>query len=221
MCTLILKLKKKKYFHLYILTLMYFTHTHHQRKHPIAPPARFSQLPDSERSRSVEVGRPIALQCELSDPTGQVYWYKDGTKLQQQSGLSIQSDGIKRTLVVQAAEFCHSGMYSCKTKGDAVQFNVDVKGDSDFMLAPLKKLTIFCQMSNAASLAKQLTAMALHVGSRCFCSSAAVSGNVKFVLSIVMLKEEEKSLCHCSVVSSLYCFVSYSFIFYIYIFGKE
>ncbi|KAL2081273.1 hypothetical protein ACEWY4_023126 [Coilia grayii] len=92
-----------------------------------APPARFSLLPDSERNKSVEVGRPIVLQCELSDPTGQVYWYKDGTKLQQQSGLSIQSDGNKRTLVVQAAEFCHSGMYSCKTKGDAAQFIVDVK----------------------------------------------------------------------------------------------
>ncbi|XP_031441608.1 obscurin-like protein 1 isoform X3 [Clupea harengus] len=92
-----------------------------------APPARFSLLPDSVRSKSVEVGRPIVLQCELSDPTAQVFWYKDGTKLQQQSGLSTQSDGIKRTLIVQSAEFCHSGMYSCKTKGDAVQFNVDVK----------------------------------------------------------------------------------------------
>ncbi|XP_041940392.1 obscurin-like protein 1 isoform X3 [Alosa sapidissima] len=92
-----------------------------------APPARFSLLPDSERSKSIEVGRPIVLQCELSDPTAQVYWYKDGTKLQQQSGLSIQTDGNKRTLVVQSAEFCHSGIYSCKAKGDAVQFNVDVK----------------------------------------------------------------------------------------------
>ncbi|XP_048094821.1 obscurin-like protein 1 isoform X7 [Alosa alosa] len=92
-----------------------------------APPARFSLLPDSERSKSIEVGQPIVLQCELSDPTAQVYWYKDGTKLQQQSGLSIQTDGNKRTLVVQSAEFCHSGIYSCKAKGDAVQFNVDVK----------------------------------------------------------------------------------------------
>ncbi|XP_062390118.1 obscurin-like protein 1 isoform X2 [Sardina pilchardus] len=92
-----------------------------------APPARFSLLPDSERSKSIEVGRPIVLQCELSDPTAQVYWYKDGTKLQQQSGLSIQTDVNKRTLVVQSAEFCHSGIYNCKAKGDAVQINVDVK----------------------------------------------------------------------------------------------
>ena len=105
-------------------------------KTPVAPPARFSLLPDSVRSKSVEVGRPIVLQCELSDPTAQVFWYKDGTKLQQQSGLSTQSDGIKRTLIVQSAEFCHSGMYSCKTKGDAVQFNVDVKGDSKLYVGP-------------------------------------------------------------------------------------
>ncbi|XP_063069285.1 obscurin isoform X17 [Engraulis encrasicolus] len=129
-----------------------------------APPARFSQLPDSERSRSVEVGRPIALQCELSDPTGQVYWYKDGTKLQQQSGLSIQSDGIKRTLVVQAAEFCHSGMYSCKTKGDAVQFNVDVKAPPlRFSAVPEAERRVFSEAGGPVTLHCNVSDPAAHV----------------------------------------------------------
>uniref|UniRef100_A0A4W5JXR6 Obscurin like cytoskeletal adaptor 1b n=1 Tax=Hucho hucho TaxID=62062 RepID=A0A4W5JXR6_9TELE len=92
-----------------------------------APPVRFSALPEAERNRSIEAGCPIFLQCELSDPTAQVYWYKDGTKLLPQSGIEIQSDGITRTLVVQSAEIFHSGSYSCKTKGDAIKFNVDVK----------------------------------------------------------------------------------------------
>ncbi|XP_014019365.1 obscurin-like protein 1 isoform X6 [Salmo salar] len=92
-----------------------------------APPVRFSALPEAERNKSVEAGCPIVLQCELSDPTAQVYWYKDGTKLLPQSGIEIQSDGITRTLVVQSAEIFYSGSYSCKTKGDAIKFNVDVK----------------------------------------------------------------------------------------------
>ncbi|KAM9483867.1 obscurin isoform 7-T7 [Salvelinus alpinus] len=92
-----------------------------------APPVRFSALPEAERNKSIEAGCPIVLQCELSDPTAQVYWYKDGTKLLPQSGIEIQSDGITRTLVVQSAEIFYSGSYSCKTKGDAIKFNVDVK----------------------------------------------------------------------------------------------
>ncbi|XP_019910065.2 obscurin-like protein 1 isoform X6 [Esox lucius] len=92
-----------------------------------APPVRFSALSEAERNKSVEAGCSIVLQCELSDPTAQVYWYKDGTKLLPQSGIEIQSDGIKRTLVVHSAEIFHSGTYSCKTKGDAMKFNVDIK----------------------------------------------------------------------------------------------
>ncbi len=90
---------------------------------------RFSVLPEDERNKSIEAGSPIALQCELSDPLAQVSWYKDGVKLLPQSGLDFQFKGTKRQLIIQSAEFHHSGVYSCKTRGDAVNFNVDVKGD--------------------------------------------------------------------------------------------
>lgn len=89
-------------------------------------------LPDVERNKSFEVGSTIALQCELSDPLAQVSWYKDGAKLLPQNGLDIKSQGTKRELTVQSAEFYHSGVYSCKTRGDAVHFNVEIKGDLDF-----------------------------------------------------------------------------------------
>ncbi|XP_052462729.1 obscurin-like protein 1 isoform X1 [Carassius gibelio] len=92
-----------------------------------APPVRFLVLPEDDRNKSVEAGSPIALQCELSDPLAQVSWYKDGVKLLPQSGLDFKSKGTKRQLIVQAAEFYHSGGYSCKTRGNAVHFNVEVK----------------------------------------------------------------------------------------------
>lgn len=100
---------------------------------------RFSALPEVVRNKFIEAGCPIVLQCELSDPTAQVYWYKDGTKLLPQSGIEIQSDGITRTLVVQSAEIFYSGSYSCKTKGDAIKFNVDVKGEI-FLFWALQKI---------------------------------------------------------------------------------
>lgn len=93
---------------------------------------RFSAIPDAERNQTIQAGCPIVLQCELSDPSAQVYWYKDGSKLLPQSGVDILTDGLTRTLIVQSAEFFHSGLYSCKTKGDAIMFSVDVKGDLKF-----------------------------------------------------------------------------------------
>ncbi|XP_021434399.2 obscurin isoform X11 [Oncorhynchus mykiss] len=111
-----------------------------------APPVRFSALPEAVRNKSIEAGCPIVLQCELSDPTAQVYWYKDGTKLLPQSGIEIQSDGITRTLVVQSAEIFYSGSYSCKTKGDAIKFNVEVK-------APPVRITTPCEAERNKSVA--------------------------------------------------------------------
>ncbi|KAJ8349563.1 hypothetical protein SKAU_G00246930 [Synaphobranchus kaupii] len=92
-----------------------------------APPVRFSALPEVAKSKSFEAGRPILLHCEISDPNAQVSWYKDGLQLLPQSGVEIQSEGTMRTLAVPAADILHSGVYSCKTKGDAIKFNVDIK----------------------------------------------------------------------------------------------
>ncbi|XP_005736941.1 obscurin-like protein 1 isoform X8 [Pundamilia nyererei] len=92
-----------------------------------APPVRFSGLPDAERNKTIQTGCPIVLQCELSDPSAQVHWYKDGSKLHSQSGIDIISDGLMRNLIIHSAEVSHSGLYCCKTKGDTITFNVDIK----------------------------------------------------------------------------------------------
>lgn len=90
---------------------------------------RFSAIPDAERNKTIHKGYPIILRCELSDPSAQVYWYKDGSKLLPQPGVDILAEGLVRKLIVHSAEFFHSGLYCCKTKGDTVMFNVDIKGD--------------------------------------------------------------------------------------------
>lgn len=90
---------------------------------------RFSAIPDAEKNKTVWQGYPIVLGCELSDPCAQVYWYKDGSKLLPQPGVDILTDGFARKLIIPTAEFFHTGLYCCKTKGDSVLFNVDVKGD--------------------------------------------------------------------------------------------
>ncbi|XP_056244892.1 obscurin-like protein 1 isoform X7 [Seriola aureovittata] len=92
-----------------------------------APPVRFSAMPDVERNKTIPIGCPIVLQCELSDPSAQVHWYKDGSKLHPQNGVEILTDGLARKLIVHSAEYFHSGLYCCKTKGDTITFSVDIK----------------------------------------------------------------------------------------------
>uniref|UniRef100_A0A8C2KUP6 Obscurin-like protein 1 n=1 Tax=Cyprinus carpio TaxID=7962 RepID=A0A8C2KUP6_CYPCA len=107
------------------------------------------------------VGNPIVLYCELSDPEAPVLsWYKDGVKLLLQSGLDFKSKGTKRQLIVQSAEFYHSGVYSCKTRGDAVHFNVDVKVPPPTFLADPEvektkyNLLLCCQVSRSDATAQ-------------------------------------------------------------------
>uniref|UniRef100_A0A8D3BXF0 Obscurin like cytoskeletal adaptor 1b n=1 Tax=Scophthalmus maximus TaxID=52904 RepID=A0A8D3BXF0_SCOMX len=85
---------------------------------------------------SVEAGEPIILRCEVSDPNAQVTWYKNGIKLHEAAGQDTLAEGSIRTLAVQSAMQSHAGIYSCKTKDDAVQFHVDVKGDKSYNFKP-------------------------------------------------------------------------------------
>lgn len=95
----------------------------------LAVPVTFSAIFDVEKTKSVEAGCPFQLQCEVTDPTAQVYWCKDGEKLLPQTGMDIQSNGTMRRLIVQSAEVFHSGLYNCETSDDTLQFTVDIKGD--------------------------------------------------------------------------------------------
>ncbi|XP_058888052.1 obscurin-like protein 1 [Acipenser ruthenus] len=92
-----------------------------------APRVKFAALSLMDRHKSIESGSPIELCCELSNPNTQVCWYKDGMELHPQDGLDIQSEGIKRQLVIQSAEVSHSGVYSCDAVDDVIKFNVDVE----------------------------------------------------------------------------------------------
>ncbi|MEQ2310569.1 hypothetical protein AMECASPLE_010384, partial [Ameca splendens] len=91
-----------------------------------APPVRFSAIPDAERNKTIQAGQPFVLQCELSDPSAQVHWYKDGSKLHHDNGVDVKAIGLLRKLVVRTAEVAHSGLYCCKTKGDAITFSVEI-----------------------------------------------------------------------------------------------
>lgn len=86
-------------------------------------------LPDIARNKFVEAGCPIKLQCEVSEPTAQVYWHKDGGQLLPTSEYKIQREEKLRALLIKSAEVRHSGLYSCEAVNDHIEFMVDVAGD--------------------------------------------------------------------------------------------
>lgn len=90
---------------------------------------KFSAIPEEMRTKSIEAGCPIVLQCVVSDPEAHVCWYKDEMQLISNSAIEIHSEGNTRTLVVQSAELCHSGVYRCTTQDDTMEFQVEIKGD--------------------------------------------------------------------------------------------
>lgn len=82
-----------------------------------------------DRNKFVEIGNPIVLYCELSDPAAAVNWYKNGVELKTMEGLHIQSEGTMRRIVIQSAELSHSGVYCCDAIDDVIRFNVEVEGE--------------------------------------------------------------------------------------------
>ena len=115
---------------------------------PVAPLLKYSAISEVVQKKKVLAGSPIALQCELSDATGQVSWYKDGTKLHPQSGVDFQSEGNLRSLVVPSAEEAHTGVYRCESKDDDIQFAVEVKGDAQKLYGAFTVL--HCQLTVTA-----------------------------------------------------------------------
>lgn len=108
-----------------------------------AAPVRFSALPEFARNKFVEVGCPIKLQCEVSEPTAQVLWHKDGEQLLQKSEYQIQTKENLRVLIIESAEVRHSGVYSCEAADDHIEFKVDVAGDLR-ILSFVRITNVFC-----------------------------------------------------------------------------
>lgn len=83
----------------------------------------------SEKCKTIRIGCPIVLQCEVSDSAAQVSWFKDEMELFCKTGLDMKRDGNLRKLMIHSAKLSDSGLYSCSLGDDAVTFHVDVEGD--------------------------------------------------------------------------------------------
>lgn len=105
-----------------------------------APPVRIA-LCESDGNKSVEVGEPVVLQCQVSEPNAEVSWYKEGIELHETAKQEMLAEGPIRQLTFQSAQLSDAGLYSCKTTDDAAQFHLEVKGDESHFYPLLFKET--------------------------------------------------------------------------------
>uniref|UniRef100_A0AAY4B0F6 Obscurin-like protein 1 n=1 Tax=Denticeps clupeoides TaxID=299321 RepID=A0AAY4B0F6_9TELE len=124
---------------------------------------KFTPLATMEANKKVEVGDPIVLYCEVSNPLAKVHWFKNGVELQRKDGLNIQSEGNMRRIVIQSAEVLHSGAYTCQARGDTITFSVDVEEPPVMIVDPkedvhldrhvLEEIVLSCELSRSSGTA--------------------------------------------------------------------
>ncbi|XP_051944298.1 obscurin isoform X2 [Hippocampus zosterae] len=67
------------------------------------------------------------LEVELSKPSDEVHWMKNGVKLQTSAGVEVRVDGAKQALVFKSVTYADRGIYSCETLDDRTQAKLTVE----------------------------------------------------------------------------------------------
>ncbi|XP_041658852.1 obscurin isoform X27 [Cheilinus undulatus] len=106
----------------------------------------------------VQASENIVLTTELTSESGSVKWFRDGVELKEGSKYEMKKDGLCRTLIVKSSESKDSGLYSCQTAEDKLEFKVQVKDSALKVVVPLKPaavelggtLSLVCELNQAS-----------------------------------------------------------------------
>lgn len=80
----------------------------------------------------VQASENFVLTTELTTESS-VKWFRDGLELKESSKYEMKKEGLSRTLIIKSTESKDSGMYTCQTADDKLEFKVQVKGESGFL----------------------------------------------------------------------------------------
>ncbi|KAM3929260.1 obscurin, partial [Leptodactylus fuscus] len=76
---------------------------------------------------SVEERQTVRLETELSKPSKDVKWMKNGVVLQSGKNIEIKSDGNQQVLILKNVTFADRGLYGCETLDDSTQAKLNVE----------------------------------------------------------------------------------------------
>ncbi|XDV47855.1 hypothetical protein PO909_017402 [Leuciscus waleckii] len=84
----------------------------------------------------------VRLEVELSKPSTDVKWMKNGVVLQQGGNLEIHVEGFKQTLVLKSVAYADRGHYSCETLDDKTQAKLTVEIKKIQVVKGLKEVKV-------------------------------------------------------------------------------
>ncbi|KAL6489202.1 hypothetical protein MHYP_G00029430 [Metynnis hypsauchen] len=82
----------------------------------------------------------VQLEVELSRPSSEVRWMRNGVVLQPGGNLKIQTDGAKQMLIFKNVTYADRGLYSCETLEDKTQAKLTVEMKKIHVVKGLKEV---------------------------------------------------------------------------------
>ncbi|XP_017322293.1 obscurin isoform X6 [Ictalurus punctatus] len=93
-------------------------------------------------NKTVQEQDTVELEVELSRPSTEVKWMKNGIVLQPEGNLTIQADGVKQTLIFKSVTCADRGFYSCETLDDKTQAKLTVEMKKIQVVKGLKEMKV-------------------------------------------------------------------------------
>uniref|UniRef100_G1KFT9 Obscurin, cytoskeletal calmodulin and titin-interacting RhoGEF n=1 Tax=Anolis carolinensis TaxID=28377 RepID=G1KFT9_ANOCA len=121
----------------------------------VEPEAKFQRKPALEEKIVVQEQKSVVLSTSVVPDNVEVKWFKDGIEIKDNKKYEMKKDGASRTLTVKQADVKDIGVYTCETKSDKQQFQVQVQEvpvKFAKKLEPVKaeiggSLTLSCELS--------------------------------------------------------------------------
>lgn len=83
-------------------------------------------------NKTVQEQDTVELKVELSRPSTEVKWMKNGIVLQPEGNLNIKVDGVKQSLIFKSVTCADRGFYSCETLDDKTQAKLTVESKPSY-----------------------------------------------------------------------------------------
>ncbi|KAK3571997.1 hypothetical protein QTP86_021336 [Hemibagrus guttatus] len=93
-------------------------------------------------NKTVQEQDTVELEVELSRPSTEVKWMKNGIVLQPEGNLNIKVDGVKQTLIFKSVTCSDRGFYSCETLDDKTQAKLTVEMKKIQVVKGLKEMKV-------------------------------------------------------------------------------
>ncbi|KAM9789384.1 obscurin [Neosynchiropus ocellatus] len=96
------------------------------RIHASESRAAFLNKESVRRDVQAAVAQKATLSCEVSEPSSEVKWYKDGKLLTSSKTVRTESRGKTRLLLIDSVERNDAGEYRCEAGTETLVFNITV-----------------------------------------------------------------------------------------------